>query len=202
MRRRVKFLPLLLPLLAAALLVLAFVRTMGHSSDRFAGSNSVSRQGLVVQIGPGSRVCQQILAPRDAARLQVFVAPLAGGGPPLRMRLDKDGRTLATSRIGAGWPGGTVRFPFPTLSGTYPEARFCIRDLGRRPLRFEGLATSVPTATLVDGKPEHAVISAVFFRPGQSDAWSLLPTIAHREGVLKGSLAGGWSLWFAAALVL
>src|SRR4051794_14804574 len=133
MRRRVKFLPLLLPLLAAALLLLAFVRTMGHSADRFAGSNSVSRQGLVVQIGPGSRVCQQILAPRDAASLQLFVAPFTGGGPPLRMRLDKDGHTLATSQIGARWPGSTIRFAFPTLSRTYPGARFCIRDLGRKP---------------------------------------------------------------------
>jgi hypothetical protein len=30
----------------------------------------------------------------------------------------------------------------------------------------------------------------------------LLPTIAHRAGVLKGSLAGAWGFWVAAALVL
>jgi hypothetical protein len=46
------------------------------------------------------------------------------------------------------------------------------------------------------------VITVEFFRPGVSNWWSLLPTIAHRAGVLKGSLAGAWAFWFAAALVL
>lgn len=202
MRRRVKSLPMLLPLLAAALLVLAFLRTMGHSEERLAGSNSVPPQGLVVQIGPRTHVCQQILASRDAASAAFFVAALQRKGPPLSMRLDNNGRTLATSRIAGGWTGDRIQFPFRTLSSTYLQARICVRNEGRSAVRFKGLATSQPTSTLVNGKPEYAVISIVLFRPGKSDAWSLLPTVAQRAGVLKGSLAGGWSFWLAAALVL
>jgi hypothetical protein len=191
-------------LLAAALLVLVFLRTMGHSAERLAGSNSAPPQGLVVQIGRGTHVCQGILAPNDAASARFFVATPGAStkGPPLSMRLDDNGRTLATSRVAGGWTGDKLDFHFPTLSRTYLQARICVRDEGRGAVRFQGLATGQPTSTLVNGKPEYAVISIVFFRPGKSDAWSLLPTIAQRAGVLKGSLAGGWSFWFAAALVL
>ena|SRR5436305_1014123 len=202
MRRRSKFLPLLLPLLAAVLLLLVFARTMGHSAERLAGSDSVPPLALVVQIDRAARVCQQILAPRDAASAHFFVDSRIRNGPPVSMRLDKDGRTLATSRIGGGWSGGSLRIPFPTLSRNYLGARICVRNEGRTPVRFIGLSTGQPTSTLVNGKPQYAEISIEFFRRGRSDAWSLLPTIAQRAGVLKGSLAGGWSFWFAIALVL
>jgi hypothetical protein len=203
MRRRLNI-AMLLPLLAAALLVLVFVRTMSHGAERLAGSNSAPPQGLVVQIGRGTHVCQQILAPNDAASARFFVATLGAKatGPPLTMRLDDNGRTLATSHVAGGWTGDKLDFPFPTLTRTYLRARICVRNEGGGAVRFQGLATGQPTSTLVNGKPEYAVISIVFLRPGKSDAWSLLPTIAQRAGVLKGALAGGWSFWFAAALVL
>jgi hypothetical protein len=202
MRDRAKFLPLLLPLLAAVVLLVLFVRAMSHSEPRLAGTNSVPTESPVIQLAPRSRVCQQIDAPATAASIQFYVAPLKAKGPPLSMRLAKDGRTLATGRVAAGWNADTVRFHFPTLTEDSVESTVCVRNEGRSPARFVGLATGTPTSTLVDGKPEYAVIGAVFFRPGTSDVWSLLPTIAAREGVLKGSLSGGWSFWFAAFLVL
>ena len=202
MRRRSKYLPLLLPLLAAALLVLVFARTMGHSAQRLAGSNSVPPEALVVQVGGGSRVCQGILAPRNAASVHFFVDSRTHNGPPLTMRLGKDGRTLATSHIAGGWSGGTIRMPFRTLSRNYLEARICLWDEGHTPIRFIGLSTSQPTSTVVGRTPQYGALSIEFFRPGQSDSWALLPTIATRAGILKGSLAGGWSFWFAIALVL
>jgi hypothetical protein len=202
MRGLLKFPLLLLPLLVGALLLLAFVLTMSRSQTWLAGSNSVPTEGLVTQIGGGSQVCQSVIVPHDAASAQFFVGPPGRNAPPMSKRIDKDGRTLATSRIRAGWSGKTIRFHFPTLSRSYPDARICLRDEGRAIVRFVGLSTGTPTSTLVDGKPELSTLSIVFFRPGTSDAWSLLPTIATRAGVLKGSLSGGWSLWFVAALVL
>ena len=200
---RLKSLPLLLPLIVGALLVLAFVLNMSRSEARYAGSNSVPTEGLVVQIGPHSRVCQAVDVPSDAASAQFFVGPLGATGPAMSMRLvDGEGHPLASARIAGGWSGKTVRFHFPTLSKQYPQSHICVRDEGRVPIRFTGLSTGAPTSTLVDGKPELATLSIVFYRPGTSDTWSLLPTIAKREGMLKGSLSGGWSLWFAAALVL
>jgi hypothetical protein len=202
MRRPLKLLPLLIPLIALVLLALAFVRTMGHTGERLAGSNSVKLQQPALQVNTGSRVCQPIVAPRDAASALVFAAPTAPKGPPLTMTLTGGGRTVATSHIAGGWTGGLARFPFPTLRTTYSTATVCIRNEGAAPIAFSGLPVPVPSSTQIDGKPQRAVITVEFFRPGVSDWWSLLPTIAHRAGVLKGSLSGAWGFWLAAALVL
>jgi hypothetical protein len=202
MGRFLKLLPLLVPLLALVLLAAAFVRTMGHTGERLAGSNSVKLQQPVIQIDPGSRLCQPIVAPRDAASALFFSSPTGPKGPPLTMTLRGAHRTLARSHISGGWTGGIVRFRFPTLGATYPKATICVRDEGREPIAFSGLPLGAETSTTVDGTPQRAAITIQFFRPGVSNWWSLLPTIAHRAGVLKGSLAGAWGFWLAAALVL
>ena len=197
-----RLLPLLLPLVALALLALAFARTMDHTAERLAGSNSVKLQQPAIQIDASSRLCQPIVAPRDAASALVFVAPTAPKGPPLTMTLTSGGRSLARSHIAGGWTGGTVRFAFPTLTTTSSKAMLCVRNEGAAPIAFSGLPTAELTSTTVDGTAQRAVITVEFFRPGVSNWWSMLPTIAHRAGILKGSLSGGWSFWLAAALVL
>ena len=202
MRRLLKLLPLLIPLIALVLLALAFVRTMGHTGERLAGSNSVKLQQPALQIGSGSRVCQPIIAARDAASVLVYAAPTAPKGPPLTMTLTDGGRAIATSHIAGGWTGGLARFSFPTLRTTYGKATICIRNEGAAPIAFSGLPVPVPSSTQVDGTPQRAVLTVELFRPGVSNWWSLLPTIAHRAGVLKGSLSGAWGFWLAAALVL
>src|SRR4051794_6912097 len=202
MRRVLKLLPLLIPLLALVLLAASFAGTMNHKAERLAASNSVKLQQPAVQATAGARLCQPILAPRDAASALFYVAPTAPKGPPLTMTLTGGGRTLARSHIAGGWTGGLARFPFPTLTRTYDEATVCIRNEGGAPIAFSGLPTSTLTRTTVDGVQQKAVVTAQFFRPGTSTWWSLLPTIAHRVSVLKGSLAGAWAFWLAAALVL
>jgi hypothetical protein len=201
-RRLLKLLPLLIPLIALVLLALAFVRTMGHTGERLAASNSVKLQQPAVQINGGSLLCQPIVAPRDAASALVFASPTGPKGPPLTMTLRGGGRTVATSHIAGGWTGGLARFSFPALGTTYSKATLCIRNGGAAPIAFSGLPVGVPTSTTVDGTAQQAVITVELFRPGVSNWWSLLPTIAHRAGVLKGSLSGAWGFWLAAALVL
>jgi hypothetical protein len=117
------------------------------------------------------------------------------------MTLTDAARIVARSRIAGGWTGGTITFPFRKLTRTHPKALLCIRDDGRAPLGFSGLATGAPTNATVDGTPQQVLVTVQFYRPGTSNWWSLLPTIAHRAGVLKGSLSGDWSFWLAAALV-
>jgi hypothetical protein len=200
--RLLKLLPLLVPLVALVLLGAKFFGTMGHEHEHLAGSNSVKLQQPVIQIDPGSSLCQPIVAPKDAASALFFSAPTAPKGPPLTMTLRGAHRTLARSQIPGGWTGGVVRFHFPTLGATYPNAIICVRAGGRAPIAFSGLPLGVQTSTTVDGTPQRASITIQFFRPGVGDWWSLLPTIAHRAGVLRGSLAGAWGFWLAAALVL
>jgi hypothetical protein len=201
-RRLLKFLPLLVPLLALVLLGAKFVRTMGHEHEHLAGSNSVKLQQPVIQIDPGARLCQPIVAPKDAASALFYAAPSGPKGPPLTMTLRAARRTIARSQIVGGWTGGLARFHFPTLRATYAEATICVSAGGRDPIAFSGLPLGAQTSTTVDGTAQKAAITIQFFRPGAGDWWSVLPTIAHRAGVLRGSLAGAWGFWLAAALVL
>jgi hypothetical protein len=202
MRRVPKLLPLLIPIVALVLLGGRFIGTMNHKAERLAGSNSVKLQQPAVQINAASRLCQPILAPRDAASVMLFVSPTGPKGPPLSMTLTAGPRSLARSRIAGGWTGGIARFSFPTLPVTYPNALLCVRNEGGAPIAFSGLPTTGLTNATVDGTQQRALVTVEFFRPGTSTWWSLLPTIAHRAGVLKGSLAGAWAFWLAAALVL
>jgi hypothetical protein len=201
-RRLLKFLPLLAPLIALVLLGAKFVRTMNHEHEQLAGSNSVRLLQPVIQIDPRARLCQPVLAPKDAATAQFYTAPTGPTGPPLTMTLRGAHRTLARSHIAGGWLGGVARFHFPVLRTTYPEARICLTAGGRHPIAFSGLPIGAPTRTTVDGRAQRASITIQFFRQGKGNWWSILPTIAHRAGILRGSLAGAWGFWLAAALAL
>lgn len=199
MRRR---LPLFVPLIVLVPLGVAFARTMAHDRERLAGSNSVKLARPVVQISGGSRLCQPIVAPRESASALLFAGLTAPTGPPLTMTLTSGGRLLASSRMAGGWTGGLARFAFRTLERTYAHATICVRNDGAAPIAFSGVSSPVPTETTVDAVRQRARVTVELFRPGTSTWWSLLPAIAHRVGVLKGSLSGGWGFWLAAACAL
>jgi hypothetical protein len=200
-RPRLRLLVPAVPVIALVLLALSFGRTMNHTGERLAGGNSVKLQQPVVQVSAGGLLCQGILAPRDAASVLLFVAPTAPTGPPLTMSLAaRDGPRLAGGQMAGGWTGGVARFSFPRLRASYPDATLCVRNRGSDPVAFAGLPST--TSATIDGALQNGTITVQFFRPGTSSWWSLLPTIAHRAGVIKGSLAGGWTFWLAAALLL
>jgi hypothetical protein len=200
--RRPALLLALVPITAIVLLGLAFGRTMAHTGERLAGSNSVKLQQPVVQSSGGQNVCQGVLLPRDAASALLFVAPTKPMGPPLTLTIVAGKQTVARSPIAGGWTGGVARFAFARVARTYPDSRLCVHNGGRDPIAFGGLPSAAPTSTTVAGVPQHGTVTIEFFREGTSSWWSLLPTIAHRAGVLKGSLAGAWSFWLAAGLIV
>src|SRR4051812_23075767 len=145
MRRLLKLLPLVIPLVALVLLAASFAGTMGHKTERLAGSNSVRLQQPAIQIDPRSLLCQPILAPKDAASVLIYTAPTGPKGPPLTMTLRGADRTLARSHIQGGWTGGIVHFPFQTLDATYRKATICVRNDGREPIAFSGLPIGMET---------------------------------------------------------
>lgn len=191
---------ILLPVAALVAFALSFFGTMDHTAERTAANNAVKLQQPVVQIGPGSRLCQGILVPRDAATVQLFASPTGPTGPPLALTLTDANGLIAKGRMAGGWTGGIARFPIKRVTDTAPSAEICVRNNGKEPIAFGGLPAEGPTGLTVDGTPQKATMTVQFFRGGTSSWWSLLPTIAHRAGVLKGSLSGAWVFWFAVAL--
>lgn len=191
---------LAIPLVALVLLALSFVHTMDHRAERHSGSNSVKLQQPVVQILGGSTVCQDTLVPRDTETVMLFVAPTRPTGPPMTLTIADAGRQVTRGHIRGGWVGGIARFAVARVRSTVPDAQLCIRNDGRAPLAFGGIPSDLATLT-VDGKTQHAALSIEFFRGGTPTWWATLPAIAHRAGVLKGSLAGAWGFWFAVGLL-
>jgi hypothetical protein len=189
-----------LPLAALVLFVIAFASTMGHEAPRLAGSNSVILKQPVVQISGGSELCQSTLAAKDAESIRLFVVPPGAEGPPLAVRLSGDGgRTLATGRV-AGWSGGVVNVPIRRIRESAPDGELCIRNEGRDAVAFAGSPSEFLRAK-IDGQSQNAAITVLLFRAGKESWTDLLPTIAHRAGVLKGALAGAWIFWAAVALI-
>jgi hypothetical protein len=190
----------LVPLVVLVLLANSFVSNMGHSRQRLAGTNSVALQRPVIQISGGSLLCQSTLAPRDATSLQLFVVPTGPAGPPLEVSISRNERELARGQLAGGWVGGDVFVPISRIPESAADGTICIRNKGLKPLGFSGVTTEVLKA-LVDGRPQSAAITVLYFREGSESWWSLLPTIAHRAGVLKGALSGAWVFWLVVALV-
>lgn len=201
MRQRAWLLLWAAPLVAIVLLAIAFAQAMGHKAERLAGSNSVVLERPILQISGGSLLCQTTLAPRDATAVQLFVAPAGPKGPPLGVEITAgSGRALASGHLAGGWSGGVVKVPIARIRESAADGKICIRNEGKDPLAFAGVSSKFVKAE-VDSRPQNAALALLFFRPGTESWSSLLPTIAHRAGVLKGSLAGAWVFWFAIALV-
>lgn len=188
------------PVVAAVLLASSFLDTMSHQGERLSGSNNVKLQQPVVQMGSEQTLCQQMLVPRDTASVLLYVAPTGPTGPPLTLTITSEGRQPIKSHIDGGWIGGVAKFAIPLTKSTIADANVCMRNDGRRPMAVSGIPSELVTVTL-DGKKQQAAISVTFFRPGTETWWSLLPTMAHRAGVLKGSLGGAWGFWIALGLI-
>jgi hypothetical protein len=96
--------------------------------------------------------------------------------------------------------GGVIKVPITRVRQSAADGKLCIRNEGKDAVAFAGSPSEFLKAE-VDGKSQSAAITVLLLRAG-SESWTdLLPTIAHRAGVLKGSFAGGWILWVAVALV-
>jgi hypothetical protein len=176
--------------------------TLSHSEQRVAGGNAVPIQQPVVFIpGHGGEVCQATLLPAGAASVQLWVKRTVESGPPLDVEFSARGRRIAGGHLDGDWGTDVVRIPIGRARSTHADTVMCIRNQGKPELGFLGIPSNFVTVK-VNGKDQHAAITAQFFRKGESSWLSILPSIAHRAGVLKGSLSGAWILWAALAGIL
>jgi len=194
--------PFLLPAALVVALLVAFAGRLGNTDARAAGSNSVPIQQPVVFIpGDGGEVCQPTLLPGGSESVKLWVKRTRQSGPPLDVTFSSRGRVVSRGHFDGDWGSNTVQIPIERARRTHPDAVMCVRNQGKPELGFWGIPSNFVTVT-VDGEEQHAAITAQFFRKGEESWWSILPTIAHRVGVLKGSLSGAWSFWAAVGLFL
>jgi hypothetical protein len=182
-------------------LCVAVAIALARPEVRYAGFNSVRSPGAVTTLTRGDEVCQLVeIVPRGTAAIEV--AAVTGGrpGPPLRaqVRLRSGERIAAGSRPG-GYTDGKVAIPVNEVGSTAPDAAVCIRGAGAGAVQLLGVPTA-PGGLEINGKDHPGLLTLAYRRGGEETGFSLLPTVAHRLGLAKTTLAGGWTMWALLAL--
>jgi hypothetical protein len=187
---------------ALALLAVSLIVALSGSEWRYAGTNAVRSLSGVVTVAPGRSVCQPgQVVPRGAAFAEFVVDPLGAPGSSLHLRVqDAAGRRIAEgSRRGPG-AAGLVAVPMPERRATTLEARVCLENAGRRPLRLGGMPIGGP-GVRNGGRLEPALVRIGWREAKPSTGWSALPAIAHRFAIVKPSWVGAWTFWVLVALM-
>jgi hypothetical protein len=190
---------MLLALTAAGIVV-----TLSLRGERAIGTNGMRPSGLVVTVPAGATACQpDSPLPSGTGSVALVVSANRRPTPPLRVRfLTAGGRVVAAGGLAGGRREGRLTVPLARGAGGGESARVCVQDRGRVPIMLGG-GTGVPAvAARVAGGSPQGVVALSYLRSGREAWWPLLGGIAHRFGLGKASLFGGWTLWAAAAALL
>jgi hypothetical protein len=181
----------------------ALAATLARSETRDAGHNSIRPISAVAQLERGDSVCQQSeIVPADTSAIEVVVGTMGAPGPPLRadVTLESGGR-LGPGRVAGGYGDGKIAIPIPRLPYTAPGSKVCFTNEGRMTVQLIGVETP-SGGTVLNGEPKAALLTLAYRRAGEESMFALLPTIAHRLGIAKTTLAGSWTMWALAGIVL
>ena len=184
-------------------LLAALAATLARSETRYAGFNSIRPVQSVAQLERGDSVCQQSeLMPADTSAVEVVVGTMGAAGPPLRVDVTlESGERHGRGRVAGGYGDGRLAIPIPTLPYTAPGTKVCVTNEGRMAVQLIGVETP-SGGTELNGKPQAALLTLAYRRAGEESTFALLPTIAHRFGVAKTTLAGSWTMWALAGIFL
>jgi hypothetical protein len=177
---------------------------LSRTAERRSGSNWAPSGAFIEGLNQGQEACQdQELLTADTAAVRVTLGSYGKLAPPVSVRFTgPHGEALTSGTLGAGWKQGTVRIPVGHVSTAVPEARFCIRDDGSRPIALAGDSPDPGYPLQVAGRTvENQRVRVDDLRPGRESWWQLLPTIVHRFSVAKAGLVRSWN-WIAVALLM
>jgi hypothetical protein len=181
---------------ALAGVILVLVLALSDEDVHLAGTNNAFDQFPVGEVRPGDELCEQLeTVPEDAAAVRVYVepgSPAAGGRLSVLVR--KEGRTVSRGERTGGWPGGPVDVPIATVPRTVREAEVCLAngdDDHTFTLRGHGVEPARLGFTL-RGDQVDSQVRLTYLRAEPESWWSMAGTVAHRFGIGRGELFGGW----------
>jgi hypothetical protein len=191
--------------LALAVVVGALALDMSGRAPRTAGSDHVGEPIFAATVPGGATVCQAVSPlPGDAARAQLLIGTYGHPVPALSMRfLAASGEVVATGLLPAGAHEGAVTIPLTHVRAGAASTNMCLHVGGKAStvIGGEGIPISA-SAEQVNGKQQPGRIGLLYFRSGEESWWQLLPTLSTRFGLGKAPFFGGWTLPFAALLLL
>jgi len=175
--------------LAAVAVSLALV--LLDSEPHQAGTNYVPEVGEALALeGRNDTHCQagQVI-PGDAAALRLLLGTSERPSPELRVTVRAGGETIATGRLPGGQRNGRVVIPISPVEDVRPNAEVCI----------EARSPGEPHRTVLYGTSGQVRLE--WLREGDESWLELLGTVAHRFGLGKPFVSGGWVLGLTGALL-
>jgi hypothetical protein len=193
---------------ALAVVFLIMVLALSDRDVHLAGTNNVFDRFPVATLEPGDELCEQHeVVPADAAAVRLSVAPSArapGGALGVRV-LDDDGRAVSRGRRAGGWEGDSVDAPIAVVPRTFADAQVCVENRGALALTLRGYGIQPDRLGFtLRGDQVDQQIRIAYLRAGPESWWSVGGVVAHRLGLGKGEVFGGWVAfaWLAGLLAM
>jgi hypothetical protein len=177
-------------------------------SDRdvhLAGTNNVFDRFPVADLRPGDELCEQFeTVPADAAVVR-FSAEPGTAGAALAVRVLGEGRLVSSGARPGGWEGWSVDIPIDQVPRTVSRAQVCVMNRGDSALTLRGYG--IDPARLgfrLRGEQVDQQVRIAYVRAEPESWWAMAGVVAHRMGLGRGELFGGWVAfaWLAGVLAM
>jgi hypothetical protein len=190
---------------ALAAVLGALVLALSDRDIHLAGTNNVFDRFPVAELQPGDELCEQSeTVPGDAAAVRFSVAPDQPAlGGPLSVRIRDGKQVVSRGKRAGGWNGESVEVPIAAVPRTLTGSQVCVSNGGEAALTLRGYG--VEPARLgftLRGEQTDKQIRLTYLRAEPESWWSLAGVVAHRFGLGRGELFGGWIVfaWLAGLL--
>lgn len=190
---------------AVAIVIAVVALVLSDRDVHLAGTNNVFDRFPVADLQPGDELCEQFeTVPADAAGVRFSVEPVAGGAP-LAVRVQREGRVVSRGERPGGWGGASVEVPIETVPRTVSGRQVCVVNRGDSALTLRGYG--VDPARLgfkLRGEQVDRQIRIAYLRAEPESWWAMADVVAHRMGLGRGELFGGWVAfaWLAGVLAM
>jgi hypothetical protein len=193
--------------IAFALAVLAgfglLVKTAA-GDDRVAYSLGVQPLGVVTEIDPAKRLCQEpIDLPVGAAAVAFSVNTDTGAGEPLDVTVRAvSGRVLGRGAIAAGHFEGTPETArLDRVAGPADGAAVCIANQGDQPVAVFGSENVQFSHTTVDGAENPVDLDLRFLYDEPRPFLGQIPDAFERAALFRPGWFGAWVYWVLLAVL-
>ena len=158
-------------------------------------------------VPPGGSACQpgETIAPGTGGAV-VYVSGLGHAAGPLEVKVTKDGTPVAEGRTARGDYDSRFAIPveFPLIEHELEGARVCVTNRGSVPVRLFGQGFNVSTGTATfsaGGEPVPIALRFDYLTRERLSWWSFAGEVAARDGALKATFFGSWTMWLALAVL-
>jgi hypothetical protein len=187
--------------LGVAALLVSMLFAVTRSKQFYADHNQVRSNDFATVLAGGEELCQGPLTEPYTKGTAAVEFVTGAQSPPVSVSLrSTDGFRTVRGSLPGGRPPGQLAVPVDEIPKSGINAVMCLRNRGTTPLPLGGQSTD-GTGLRIDGVERPALIRIAYVRSGRESWFAMLPTIAHRFGIVKTTIAGAWMFWVVLALI-